>query len=199
MSTTGSDRQSDSALLESTFLTTEYERIWEALWKNEEAGDRRVNYFITITSALIAGIVALFHKDVELKGNERLLAIAGAIVFDLAIGVTTFFRMVHRNAVTDSYKLNLDLLREQFKMRVPSLGSYQPQFGEKRPVRFRFGLAQTVAAINSILLCPLLAILAYLGAQVSTLSLLGSSIVHTAAVALAILFFVVQYQYAKRG
>ena len=37
-------------------LLAEYELFSTSFWKNEEVGEKRVNFFITLTTAIIAGI-----------------------------------------------------------------------------------------------------------------------------------------------
>lgn len=41
------------------FLLTEHKLIQESFWRNEESGEKRVNFFITLVTAVIAALVAL--------------------------------------------------------------------------------------------------------------------------------------------
>lgn len=41
------------------FLLSELRYLQETFWKNEAAGETRVNYFITLVTAVLAGLVAL--------------------------------------------------------------------------------------------------------------------------------------------
>jgi hypothetical protein len=43
-------------------LLAEYEQYSEAFWKNEEGGEKRITFFISLTTAIIAAIVALRTK-----------------------------------------------------------------------------------------------------------------------------------------
>lgn len=44
-------------------LMAEYEHFSESFWRNEEVGEKRINFFVTLTTAIIAGIVALVSGD----------------------------------------------------------------------------------------------------------------------------------------
>jgi hypothetical protein len=41
------------------FLLAELEHFGQSLWRNEEVGEKRFNFFLTLVTAVISGLVAL--------------------------------------------------------------------------------------------------------------------------------------------
>jgi len=132
-------------------LLAEYQYFTEAFWKNEEIGEKRVEFFITLTTAIIAGIVALITRTgTELSaGSVRQIA-TGALSAALLFGLVTFLRMLQRNHVTDEFKDILDYIRERLKNRSTNLAGYKLPFRSRKRL-LRGGLAETVALMNSII------------------------------------------------
>ncbi len=140
-----------------TLFLAEYQQYSEAFWRNEEAGERRVTFFITLITAIIAAIVALRTSTLQVPGGMRQItaaALSGAAIFGLA----TFLRMLQRDRVTDEYKAILRYLREQLRRRATSLDEYDLPFGSSRHWLLRGGLAITVALMNSFVLTVLTAL-----------------------------------------
>jgi len=139
-------------------LLAEYQQYSEAFWRNEEAGERRVTFFITLTTAIIAAIVALRTSTLQPSelGMRQITsaALAGVVIFGLA----TFLRMLQRDRVTDEYKAILRYLREQLRRRTTGLDEYDLPFRAPRHWLFRGGLAVTVALMNSFVLTVLTAL-----------------------------------------
>jgi putative (di)nucleoside polyphosphate hydrolase len=133
-------------------LITEYVRFQEAFWKNEELGERRVNFFITLTTAIIAGIVALMTSETELSETEVRQIASAALSSTFLFGVITFLRMLKRNRVTDEYKGLMRYLREQLSKLSPNLHEYELPFQPQQKRLLGGGLAETVAVINSVIL-----------------------------------------------
>ena len=139
-------------------LFEEYRRFTEAFWRNEEAGERRVTFFITLTTAIIAAIVALRTSDVGIPDREIRLLTSGALLGTVLFGLATFLRMLQRDRVTDEYKAIVRYLREQLRRRATGLEEYDLPFRPPRHWLLRGGLAITVALVNSILLAVLTAL-----------------------------------------
>jgi putative (di)nucleoside polyphosphate hydrolase len=141
-----------------TLLLAEYQQYSEAFWRNEEAGERRVTFFITLTTAIIAAIVALRTSTLQIPALEMrhitLTALSGTAIFGLA----TFLRMLQRDRVTDEYKAILRYLREQLRRRATNLDEYDLPYGSRRHWLLRGGLAVTVALMNSFVLAVLTAL-----------------------------------------
>jgi putative (di)nucleoside polyphosphate hydrolase len=140
-------------------LLAEYKHFSESFWKNEEIGERRVNFFITLTTAIIAGIVALVtsgHADLSAVEVRQIATVAlfGTFLF----GLITFLRMLQRNHVTDEYKKIINYVREQLRRRSASLAEYSLPFQSHKKRLFRGGLAETVAVMNSLILAAIAAL-----------------------------------------
>lgn len=140
-------------------LLAEYKYFTDAFWKNEEVGERRVNFFITLTTAIIAGIVALVTsehteaKDIQIR-EVVTVALSGTFLF----GLVTFLRMLQRNHVTDEFKDIIDYLREQLRRRSSSLSEYDLPFRSSKDRLFRGGLAESIAVMNSFILAVIAAL-----------------------------------------
>lgn len=138
--------------MDEKFLLAEYQYFSDAFWKNEETGEKRVEFFITLTTAVIAGVVALATRSGEALPDANIRNISiGVLSAMLLLGLVTFLRIMQRNRVTDEFKDILDYLRGQIKHRSESLGDYKLPF---RPSRrwLKGGLAETVALMNSIII-----------------------------------------------
>ena len=109
------------------FLLAEYRYFTDSLWRNEEGGEKRVQFFITLVTAVLAGLVALIKpQSGEVRAEATYPMAAGALAALLVIGYVTLKRMRHRNRVTDDYKRTIDLIRSRFRDWDISLGEYQP-------------------------------------------------------------------------
>ena len=84
------------------FLTAEYRHMADSFWENEKLGDRRVNFHITLTAAVIAASVALLKLIGSLTGGSALLLLPGLMGLFL-FGWITLNRLIRRNVVTDEY------------------------------------------------------------------------------------------------
>ena len=136
------------------FLLAEYGYLSESFWKNEETGEKRVNYLITLVTAVITAIVALATRQGDLKPGQIAWIALGACLALLAIGLLTFLRMIRRDEVTDEHKRALDDVRKRFRRRDATglLDGYDPfprQAGTRRRLG-RGGLTELVAGVNSI-------------------------------------------------
>ena len=140
-------------------LLEEYRRFDEAFWKNEEAGEHRVTFFITLTTAILAAVVAFRTRDVGTTDGEVSLITSAGLVGLILFGLVTFLRMLQRDRVTDEYKGILRYLREQLRQRADGLDEYALPFASRRHWLLRGGLAVTVAVLNGFLLAVLTAVL----------------------------------------
>jgi hypothetical protein len=99
------------------FLNTEYAHLAESLLRNEEDGEKRVTFFLTLTSGIIAVVGFLVRPtdggiDLHTVGQSRGF-IGLVLLIPLLIGWFTFQRIVKRNVTTDEYKLALRALRRR--------------------------------------------------------------------------------------
>ena len=142
-------------------LLAEYEQYSAAFWRNEEAGERRVTFFTTLTTALITAIVALRTSDVDIPEDELLLTASAALFAALVFGFATFLRILQRDRVTDEYKAVLRFLRVQLKRCSGLEEYYLPLSSFRRHWLLRGGLATTVALMNSLLVVVLIVLWGY--------------------------------------
>ncbi len=141
------------------FLIEEYRLFTQSFWKNEELGERRVNFFITLATAGLAAVVALAGIKPASLGPQGVKQIAPCILAGLlAFGIVSYLRIRQRNAVTDEYKRIVAYLREKLRQRDVALEEYALPFGPSTHWLLRGGLLQTVAVINSVILTAVLAL-----------------------------------------
>jgi hypothetical protein len=141
-------------------LLAEYKHFSELLWKNEEAGERRVNFFIILATAFVTAMVALWKSNAannSINAEAALFITIVALVGLLLFGIVTFMRMLQRDDVTDEYKGIIDYLRDQLKSQAQGQGqeqglsAYKLPFRKQRSPWLRGGLAFTVAAMNVVI------------------------------------------------
>jgi len=137
-------------------LLAEYEQYSESFWRSEEAGERRVTFFTTLTTALVTASVALRTSDVEIPKDEVILIASVALSSALLFGIATFFRILQRDRVTDEYKAVLRYLRVHLKRCSGLEEYYLPLNSFRRHWLLRGGLATTVALMNCLLVAVLI-------------------------------------------
>jgi hypothetical protein len=121
----GNNKPTNHEIHSEGFLLEEYRHLSESFWRNEEVGEKRVNFFITLVTAVIAALVTL-----ATKGKTDVYPIAVFALFALlVVGIVTLNRMIRRNRVTDEYKLAMDMIRSRFRDWDNRLQNYQP-FGK---------------------------------------------------------------------
>ena len=143
-------------------LLAEHEHFADSFWRNEEAGEKRVTFFITLVTAVLAAIVALATKQGSLtEGQIGGIAFAACLSL-LAVGILTFRRLIHRNGVTDEYKVAMAQIRSRFIACDPrGLAGYDPfpkRTGGARSFG-RGGLTDLVAVVDSIIVAAAIAAL----------------------------------------
>ena len=143
-------------------LLEDYKYLADSFWKNEQTGETRVNWYIGVCTAMLAGIVALITSDHELKYIElswTLIAIMSAV---LVFGIMTLYRVNKRDGVTNTYKKAMDKIRGIFQLHasngIAELTGYKP-FSESIIGRTFGGLRHMVMAINSMLAAGIVSVL----------------------------------------
>jgi hypothetical protein len=177
------------------FLLAEHEYLGDCFWRNEEIGERRVNFFITLVTAAIAALVALAtSEEGNLKEAEVYLITVFALLALLSFGIVTLLRMIHRNTVTDGYKRAMEMIRSHFRNLDERLQDYQP-FEKGKPRKLGTGgLVDMVALVNSVIVAALCALLAHFH---SGLGIVLPGLVGFIA-ALIVQFVYVRYRYDTR-
>jgi len=142
-----------------SFLLKDLEHFGESFLRNEELGEKRLEFFITLVTAVAGGLVVLYTaKDSLVQHDQLPVVTSGALATLLLLGFITYARILHRNRVTDQYQDTLRYVRRKVLTLHPELESYivPSRIRGGRWERFRGGLAETVGALNAILLFALL-------------------------------------------
>lgn len=145
------------------FLLAEHQYLGDCFWRNEEIGERRVNFFITLVTAAIAALVALAtSKEGNLRKDDVYFLTVFALLALLSFGIVTLLRMIHRNTVTDGYKRAMEMIRSRFRdwddMR---LEDYYPFKSGKARKLGTGGLVDMVALVNSVIVTAFCALFAF--------------------------------------
>ena len=111
------------------FLLAEYAHFADSFWRNEEVGEKRVTFLITLVTACGGALVAFHTKMQNLNQGqadflEELTWFALAAL--LLLGLSTLKRILKRNKVTDEYKLAMDAVRSRFRDAGLLPPTYQP-------------------------------------------------------------------------
>ena len=96
------------------FLTSEYEHVADSLLRNEEDGEKRGTFFLTVVGAIGAALTFLIGETPDLQPDSVSPWIAGALLLMLIVGYVTFARVITRNIATDRYKAALRRIRRYF-------------------------------------------------------------------------------------
>lgn len=154
------DREIDSARLDN-FLLVEYEHRSEALLRNEDSGDQRATFFVSVAAAAAAVLAFAFGGDRPIVQRDLVppaAAISAAMLF--VFGLLTVRRIIERHIVTDRHIFALRSLRRAFVSRemadaYPNAFFKLYEAREPRKIEIlslgKGGWLQTVALINSIL------------------------------------------------
>jgi putative (di)nucleoside polyphosphate hydrolase len=167
-------------------LLAEYAHFGDAIFKNEEIGERRIEFFLTIATATLGGVILLLTSEhMSLSAHAvRRMALAALLALFL-MGVMTFCRILQRDFVTGEYKRIQRYLREQLRRRSVSLDEYGLPFARPRQKLLRGGMALTTAIMNSLVLAFIIAVWT-VEMQASTVLAIGifvaSLIVHALAI-----------------
>jgi len=141
-------------------LIADLEHFGESMWRNEEVGEKRFSFFVTLVTAVAAGLVALrASKEVSDGFMLKAAAIASTALF--IVGLLSYLRMIHRNRTTDEYQQTLKYIRAMYVAACPELKSYEvPRKIEPWGGKWlRGGYAETIATVEGMLLSALLVVL----------------------------------------
>lgn len=136
------------------FLLAEYRNLADSFWRNEDAGERRVNFFITLVTAVIGALVALATRSSDLGSDTVFAVTVFALLALLAFGIVTLLRMIRRNRVTDEYKRAMARIRALFQAEDDRLREYEPFPRTARKIGSG-GLAEVVAVFNALIVAAL--------------------------------------------
>src|ERR1043166_1938416 len=112
-------------------LLADLEHFGESLLRNEEMGEKRFNFFITLVTAVAAGLITLYSSE---KLNDEKLKIlkdqfptivAYSCAGLLIVGLMSYLRILHRNHVSDEYKKTGQFIRERYAALCGGLEDYE--------------------------------------------------------------------------
>ena len=141
------------------------DRFEESMRKNEEIGEKRFEFFMTLVTAVTAGLVALRTSGREIDSSELAMLTEVALLTLLVFGIVSFWRMVHRDRVTAEYKRTTHKIRRCYRTAFPELAEYKlemeiqvdrhkndPHWIKRRRRIRQMGYTQTLAIVNGLLL-----------------------------------------------
>lgn len=143
------------------FLLAEYEHLVESLLRNEESGEKRATFFVSIAGAAAAVLAFAFGGDTSIVPRERVppaAAVSAALL--LVLGLLTVRRLIERHIVTDRYIFALRSLRRAFLTPDDAQGlpnaffKLYEQFEPRKVNVFSLGKGgwlETIALINAVL------------------------------------------------
>jgi len=155
----------------SDLLLADLDHFEESIWRNEEIGEKRFEFFTTLATAVGGGLVALWTSARATGPSLSPLTTATtiALVALLLFALITYGRMIHRDRVTEEYKRETRKIRKLYRQTFPGLGEYTlhsernaAKNAKCSDLKYRWGrikqmgYTQTVAVINGILLAILL-------------------------------------------
>jgi len=94
------------------FMLREHAHVAESLLANEEGGEKRVAFFVTLCGAVGTGLGFILSRG-GFGLPERWLVTLTLVVL-LMLGYVTFLRVIVRNAASDRYKNQLARIRVYF-------------------------------------------------------------------------------------
>src|SRR5881394_714629 len=88
------------------FFLAELEHFEESIWRNEEVGEKRFNFFVTLVTAVAGGLIVLWTSDkIPNDVRWRLPTLTWqACLALLVFGLVSYRRMIHRDRVTAEYQ-----------------------------------------------------------------------------------------------
>lgn len=158
------------------FFLAELEHFEESIWRNEEVGEKRFNFFMTLVTAVAGGLIVLWTSDkVSDDIGDRLPTLTWqACLALLLFGLVSYRRMIHRDRVTAEYKQTTnyirDKYREAFRDECEELKDYElplerqnrtrkdePKWVKRARRIGQAGYTPTLAVLNGVLLVAVLA------------------------------------------
>jgi hypothetical protein len=143
------------------FLLAEHEHAAESLLRNEESGEKRATFFVSLAGAAAAVLAFAFGGDTSIVPRERVpLAAAVSAALLLMLGLLTVCRLIERHIVTDRYMFALRSLRRAFLAPEDAQGfpnaffKLYEQFEPRKMNVFspgKGGWLETIALINAVL------------------------------------------------
>ena len=136
------------------FLLEEYRYFSDWFKRSEETGEKRLNFYITLVTAIIAVIMTFITSTTEFPEilSTYTPIIISLLLSLLVLGILTFGRIIKRNKVSDGYKKDIDHIRSFFKVKYKEeLQDYEFFHEIKGRKILTGGVADVIISMNSIL------------------------------------------------
>lgn len=139
-------------------LLGDLQYIRSEIQRNEDIGEKRFGFFVTLVTAVSAGMVGLLTSEEAEKFADE--AIAMGLVALLGFGLLTYVRLLHRNNVTDDLMGMSDTVRARAVSHCQNPDAEMPPLdwpGKRGIGKFmRAGYAEVVGLIDGALYGALL-------------------------------------------
>lgn len=136
------------------FLLEEYRYFSDWFKRSEETGEKRLSFFITLVTAIIAVTMTFITSATEFPEILSFYApfIITLLISILVLGMLTFGRIIKRNKDSDGYKKDIDRIRSFFKDKYKEeLQEYECYHEIKGRKILTGGVADVIISMNSIL------------------------------------------------
>ncbi len=135
------------------FLREQATQLGNALLHNEEAGERRLSFYMGIVTATVGGLAFLASSERPRFITPETIRVASivALLTLLLIGAVTLLRVMRRNAVTDGFVNALTLLRDQLAPESVASALKDALTPQRTRPFWNGGLAQLTATVNAVL------------------------------------------------
>ena len=184
------------------FLVAEYKEIYEEFRRLREEGLRRLNFFITITSSILGGLVLLSQISPASTTFLQLAAI-GALLFLLLIGWNTFSFAISRDINTDLNLRATARIRRFFATQNPSIKKHLTWKDDDEPTawvtRNSSNIRRTVQAILSLLCALVVGLVVNLFSNTLVLSITFGALAFSVALLFLRGYSVRQFQRASEA
>lgn len=146
------------------FMLKEYDHHLKEFERSEEIGEHRVNFFITLVTAVSGALgVFLFKCDkFDVREKTANLILISAFLALLIFGFLTLVRIVHRNLISHKELRAMGRIRRYFVEKDPEINKYlQYSPRDDKPIRMKKwreiasigtgGLVETTMLVNAFL------------------------------------------------
>ena len=155
------------------FLLAEYSELNEEFRRLREEGVTRLNFYITITSSILAGLVLLSQISPASSGFLQFAAIGAAFLLML-IGWSLFRYTIARDELTDDTLRALARLRRFFTNHAPSIKGVLSRPMDDEPTMFVTRNASSIRLTVQSILSLLFALMAGLAVNLVSRTLVLS-------------------------
>jgi hypothetical protein len=152
---TASQTQDSGGSIE--FLIAEYNQISEETRRLRNEGLSRLNFFITITSSILAGLVVLSQSNTATDTTVQWVSL-GALFFLILVGWNAFKFTISRDISTDFNVRATGRIHRFFMERDPSLRQYLTWQDHDEPTAWIVGNTSNLRSTAQWLLSSLVAL-----------------------------------------